>query len=60
MTVDNPLRQMLAAIQHADMPAKDREILRPAFAALNDNAEVIHLPERVVARVRDIYARLPK
>lgn len=59
MTVQSPLWKMLAAIRHADMSVVDRELLRPAFAAL-DGGEVIHLPERVIARIRDIAARQPK
>ncbi|KKJ05656.1 hypothetical protein [Burkholderia gladioli] len=59
MTVDSPLYRMVRAIRDADMSAVDRELLRPAFAAL-DGGPVIHLPERVIARVRDIHARMPK
>ncbi|MGG2041173.1 hypothetical protein [Burkholderia gladioli] len=59
MTVDSPLYRMLRAIRGADMSAVDRELLKPAFAKLDDGV-AIHLPERVVARVRDIHARMPK
>jgi hypothetical protein len=59
VTVNSPLWQMLAAIRSADMASIDRELLRPAFAAL-DGGEVIHLPEYVIKRVRDIHARMPK
>lgn len=38
----------------------DREILRPAVRAVENDVEVIHVPERVVSRIRDIAARLPK
>jgi hypothetical protein len=55
MTVDSPLWKMLKAIRHADMKPIDRELLRPAFNAL-DGGEVMHLPEYVISRVRDIYA----
>lgn len=59
MTVTSPLFQMLREIRDAEMSNVDRELLRPAFAAL-DGAPVIPLPERVIARVRDIHARMPK
>lgn len=59
MTVDSPLFRMLRDIRNADMAPIDRELLRPAFAAL-DGGPVIPLPERVIARVRDIHARMPK
>lgn len=59
MTVDSPLFRMLRDIRNADMSPIDRELLRPAFAAL-DGGPVIPLPELVIARVRDIHARMPK
>jgi hypothetical protein len=59
MTVDSPLWKMLKAIRNTDMKPIDRELLRPAFNAL-DGGEVMHLPEFVINRVRDIYARTPK
>lgn len=59
MTVDSPLWRALRRIRDAELPAVDRELLRPAFAAL-DGGQVLHLPERVIARIRDLDARLPK
>lgn len=59
MTVDSPLWRALRRIRDAEIPAVDRELLRPAFAAL-DGGQVLRLPERVIARIRDIDARLPK
>lgn len=59
MTVDSPLYQALRRLRDAQIPAVDREVLRPAFAAL-DGGQVIHLPERVVSRIRDLDARLKK
>lgn len=59
MTVDSPLWRALRRIRDAEIPAADRELLRPAFAAL-DGGQVLHLPERVIARIRDLDARLPK
>lgn len=58
--VTNPLRRMLAAIRGAQLSTIDREVLRIAFAQLDAGAQEIHLPERVIARVRDIHARMPK
>jgi hypothetical protein len=62
MTVDCPLRQALARIApHLETLAPiDREMLRPAVAAFRNDAEVIPVPERVAARIRDIDTRLPK
>lgn len=59
MTVESPIYQALRRIRDAQIPAADREMLRPAFAAL-DGGQVIHLPDRVVSRIRDLDARLPK
>lgn len=59
MTVESPLYQALRRIRDAQIPPADREMLRPAFAAL-DGGQVIHLPDRVVSRIRDLDARLPK
>lgn len=59
MTVDSPLWRALRRIRDAELPAVDRELLRPAFAAL-DGGQVLHLPDRVIARIRDLDARLPK
>lgn len=59
MTVDSPIFRMLREIRDADMTPIDRELLRAAFAAL-DGGPVIPLPDRVIARVRDIHARMPK
>ncbi|AVA32985.1 hypothetical protein [Cupriavidus metallidurans] len=60
MTIESPIWQSLLRIRdHAQLSAIDRELLRPAFAAL-DGGPVIALPDRVIARIRDIDARLPK
>lgn len=59
MTVDSPLWRALRRLRDAEIPAIDRELLRPAFAAL-DGGVVIHVPDRIVARIRDLDARLPK
>ena len=59
MTVGNPIWRALERIRNAKMTPSDRELLRPAFAALDD-AKEIALPHRIVARIRDIDARQSK
>lgn len=59
MTVEQQLWHALRQIRNTDLSPVDRELLRPAFAAL-DGGQVIAVPDRVVARIRDIAARLPK
>ena len=62
MTIDCPLRTALKRIApHLETLAPvDREQLRPAVRAVENDVEVIHVPDRVVARIRDIAARMPK
>jgi hypothetical protein len=62
MTTNCPIRQALARIApHLEtLPPIDRELLRPAVRAVENDAEVIHVPDRIVSRIRDIAARLPK
>lgn len=59
MTVESPLWTDLRRIRNADLSAVDRELLRPAFAAM-DGGNVILIPELVEKRIRDIAARAPK
>ncbi|MEI5996794.1 hypothetical protein H3V53_06145 [Paraburkholderia bengalensis] len=59
MTVDTPIWKQLRSIRNADLSAVDRELLRPAFAAL-DGGQIIAVPPYVAARIRDIAARQPK
>lgn len=59
MTVDSPIWKMLAHIRHAELKPIDRELLRPAFTALDDG-KVMAVPSLVESRIRDIYARTPK
>lgn len=59
MTAEQHLWQALKQIRNTDLSPVDCELLRPAFAAL-DGAQVIAIPDRVVARIRDIAARHPK
>lgn len=62
MTVTCPIRQALAriALHLETLDPIDRESLRPAVRAVENKLEVIHVPDRLVARIRDIDARLPK
>lgn len=62
MTLDCPLRAALKRIApHLEtLDPIDREQLRPAVRAVESDVEVIHVPERVVARIRDVATRLPK
>lgn len=62
MTVTSPIRAALARIApHLEtLDPIDRESLRPAIRALESDVEVIRIPERLVARIRDIAERLPK
>lgn len=61
MTIDSPLWQALARISAntEKLQPIDREMLRPALHAL-EGGQVMHLPDRVISRIRDIDARLPK
>jgi hypothetical protein len=61
VTVDSPPWKALRRISaHIDkLKPIDRELLRPALHAL-EGGEVMALPEYVLARIRDIDARLPK
>jgi hypothetical protein len=59
VTVDSPLWKDLRRIRDVHLAPVDRELLRPAFAAL-DGGQVIAIPERVASRIRDIAARTPK
>lgn len=51
MTATQHLYQILKRLEHADIPAEDREALRPAFAALH-GCEAIPLDEKTIARIR--------
>lgn len=61
MTIDSPLWKALKRISaNTDkLGTIDRELLRPALHAL-EGGQVVHLPDRVISRIRDIDARLPK
>ncbi|MFM0638039.1 hypothetical protein PQQ63_15160 [Paraburkholderia metrosideri] len=59
MTLSNDLWRLVAVIRNADLQPIDRELLRPTFAAF-DGGQTIAVPNRVIARIRDIAARQPK
>jgi hypothetical protein len=59
MTGTNDLWRLVAQIREADLQPVDRELLRPTFAAF-DGGQTIAVPNRVIARIRDIAARQPK
>lgn len=57
MTTTEPLFEALKRLEHADIPPTDREILKPAFAALH-GGQAIALPDRVVKRIRALDAQM--
>jgi hypothetical protein len=59
MTGTTDLWRLVAQIRDSDLPPVDRELLRPTFAAF-DGGQTIAVPNRVIARIRDIAARQPK
>ncbi len=58
MTVSQ-IWQALRKLEHANLSERDRNLLRPAFAAMH-GAEAIKLPEIVIARIKHLDATLPK
>jgi hypothetical protein len=59
MTVEQDLWAALKRIENRDLSPEDRNLLRPAFAALH-GAQAIKIPERVVARIRHLDATFSK
>lgn len=61
MTIDNAPWQALRRIsKHVDeLAPMDRELLRPALAAL-EGSQMMALPTMIIARIREIDARLSK
>ncbi|MBF3874251.1 hypothetical protein ISF83_23775 [Burkholderia pseudomallei] len=55
----DPLWRALTRLEHAELSDVDRNLLRPAFAALH-GSQAMRLPETVVARIRHFDATLPK
>lgn len=55
-----PWRALRRISQRLDMLSPmDRELLRPALVAL-EGGQVMALPQMIIARIRDIDARLPR
>ncbi|KGC50897.1 hypothetical protein [Burkholderia pseudomallei] len=54
-----PLWRALKRLEHAELSDADRNLLRPAFAALH-GSQAMRLPETVMARIRHLDATLPK
>ncbi|WP_207000651.1 hypothetical protein [Trinickia mobilis] len=59
MTTQEPLWKALRRLEHAHLSDFDRNLLRPAFAALH-GSEAMKLPERVVSLIRKLDAQLPR
>ncbi|SEU36394.1 hypothetical protein SAMN03159335_05441 [Burkholderia cepacia] len=55
----DPLWRALARLEHADLSNDDRNLLRPAFAAMY-GSHAMRIPETIVARIRHLDATLPK
>lgn len=53
------LWEVLKRLEHADLSEVDRNLLRPAFAALH-GAQAIRIPDRIVARIKELDATMPK
>ncbi|OJB11849.1 hypothetical protein [Burkholderia ubonensis] len=53
------LWRALERLEHAELPDNDRNLLRPAFAAMR-GARAILIPDTIVARIRHLDATLPK
>jgi hypothetical protein len=53
------LWEALKRLEHAELSDTDRNMLRPAFAALH-GAQAMRLPEMVCARIRHLDATLPR
>ncbi|AOJ62448.1 hypothetical protein WJ32_08245 [Burkholderia ubonensis] len=55
----DPLWRALKRLEHAELSENDRNLLRPAFAAMR-GARAIRIPDAIVARIRHLDATLPK
>lgn len=55
----DPLWRALKRLEHAELSENDRNLLRPAFAALH-GSQAMRIPETIVARIRHLDATLPK
>ncbi|MEN8511991.1 hypothetical protein [Burkholderia sp. RS02] len=55
----DPLWRALARLEKAELRENDRNLLRPAFAAMH-GSQAMRIPEDVVARIRHLDATLPR
>ncbi|OJB35400.1 hypothetical protein [Burkholderia ubonensis] len=55
----DPLWRALARLERAELLEGDRNLLRPAFAALH-GSHAMRIPDTIVARIRHLDATLPK
>ncbi|KVN17961.1 MULTISPECIES: hypothetical protein [unclassified Burkholderia] len=53
------LWRALARLEHAELLEDDRNLLRPAFAALH-GSHAMRISDTIVARIRHLDATLPK
>ncbi|MCV9985199.1 hypothetical protein [Burkholderia pseudomallei] len=58
-STQDPLWHALARLEQAELTDNDRNLLRPAFAAMR-GARAIRIPDTIVARIRHLDATLPK
>ncbi|RQZ08941.1 hypothetical protein DF105_01175 [Burkholderia stagnalis] len=58
-STQDPLWRALARLENAELSDNDRNLLRPAFAALH-GSQAIRIPDTIVARIRHLDATLPK
>jgi hypothetical protein len=49
----------LRRLEKCDLSEVDRNLLRPAFAALH-GAQAMRIPDRIVARIKELDATMPK
>jgi len=59
MTTEEPIWRALRRLEAADLDEDDRNLLRPAFAAMH-GSHAIRIPDRVVARIKHLDATLPR
>ncbi|VWB97475.1 hypothetical protein [Burkholderia lata] len=55
----DPLWRALTRLEHAELNDNERNLLRPAFAALH-GSHAMRIPEKVVALIRHLDATTPK
>ncbi|KWF81270.1 hypothetical protein WL94_28260 [Burkholderia cepacia] len=55
----DPLWRALTRLEHADLSDVDRNLLRPAFAAMH-GSQAMRIPEEIVKLIRRLDATLPK